>query len=148
MIKKILPSLLTVIIFATSPALRADEGKDESGKGKERESYRHRPHERQHDRGNTYFHRDGYTHLDIPAGHYPPPGECRIWYPDRPAGHQPPPGKCSSRVPAGAWLIRHPANNPDHVHVVVYEPNRPGVVQVVGEFNIGTGVFVRVVLNP
>lgn len=30
----------------------------------------------------------------IPPGHLPPPGECRVWYPDRPAGHQPPPQRC------------------------------------------------------
>ena len=44
----------------------------------------------------------------IPPGHLPPPGECRIWYPDRPPGHQPPPGDCralSRRVPPGAELI-------------------------------------------
>lgn len=58
------------------------------------------------DRG-SYFHEHGYAHLDIPAGHYPPPGECRIWYPDRPTGHQPPPGDCS-HVPPGAWVIHHP----------------------------------------
>ncbi|RTQ46518.1 hypothetical protein EJV47_21435 [Hymenobacter gummosus] len=27
----------------------------------------------------------------VPRGHYPPPGECRIWYPNRPPGQQPPP---------------------------------------------------------
>ena len=46
---------------------------------------------------------------DVPAGHLPPPGECRIWYPDRPAGHQPPPGICQDlewQVPPGAALIR------------------------------------------
>jgi hypothetical protein len=45
----------------------------------------------------------------IPPGHMPPPGECRIWYPDRPPGQQPPPGKCSElkhRVPPGATLVR------------------------------------------
>jgi hypothetical protein len=45
---------------------------------------------------------------DIPAGHLPPPGACRIWFPDRPPGHQPPPGPCEalrSRVPRGAQLI-------------------------------------------
>lgn len=45
-------------------------------------------------------------HYDIPAGHYPPPGSCRIWYPDRPAGHQPPPTSCNVRVPRGAFLVR------------------------------------------
>jgi len=45
----------------------------------------------------------------IPPGHLPPPGECRIWYPDRPPGHQPPPGDCYSlqyQVPPGAFLVR------------------------------------------
>ena len=47
--------------------------------------------------------------VKIPPGHLPPPGECRIWYPDRPPGHQPPPGDCYSlqyQVPPGAVLVR------------------------------------------
>ncbi|MNZ36567.1 Tetratricopeptide repeat protein [compost metagenome] len=45
----------------------------------------------------------------IPRGHRPPPGLCRIWFPDRPPGRQPPPGNCDAlhyHMPAGAWLIR------------------------------------------
>ncbi|AWY44276.1 hypothetical protein DKY63_31960 [Pseudomonas putida] len=45
----------------------------------------------------------------IPRGHWPPPGKCRIWFPDRPPGHQPKPRKCKKlmgRVPAGAYLVR------------------------------------------
>ena len=47
--------------------------------------------------------------VKIPPGHLPPPGECRIWYPDRPPGHQPPPGDCYTlryQVPPGAFLVR------------------------------------------
>lgn len=46
--------------------------------------------------------------VHVPPGHMPPPGHCRIWYPDRPPGHQPPPGDCRElrfRVPPGAVLI-------------------------------------------
>lgn len=45
----------------------------------------------------------------IPRGHRPPPGLCRIWFPDRSPGRQPPPGDCRELhydLPAGAWLIR------------------------------------------
>ena len=54
--------------------------------------------------------RDGYgpRGLNVPRGHYPPPGECRIWYPDRSPGHQPPPAKCDrlvGRVPYGAFVL-------------------------------------------
>lgn len=50
-----------------------------------------------------------YAEVDIPRGHMPPPGKCRIWFPDRPPGHQPAPGKCKKlryRVPSGAYLVR------------------------------------------
>jgi hypothetical protein len=47
-------------------------------------------------------------HYSIPPGHMPPPGKCRIWYPDRPPGQQPPPGDCEYlryRIPPGAMLV-------------------------------------------
>jgi hypothetical protein len=47
--------------------------------------------------------------VHIPPGHLPPPGQCRVWYPDRPPGHQPPPGPCEVlqyQVPPGAVLVR------------------------------------------
>jgi len=48
-------------------------------------------------------------HAEVPPGHMPPPGECRIWFPDRPPGQQPPPGPCHRlryEVPPGAYLVR------------------------------------------
>lgn len=50
----------------------------------------------------------GVRNADIPPGHYPPPGECRVWYPDRPAGHQPPPEPCDrirGRGLNGAFIL-------------------------------------------
>lgn len=46
--------------------------------------------------------------VHIPPGHLPPPGACRIWFPDRPPGQQPPPGPCHALrhlVPWGAVLV-------------------------------------------
>jgi hypothetical protein len=45
----------------------------------------------------------------IPYGHYPPPGECRLWYLDRTNGDQPPPRRCDAfvTVPSNAVLIDH-----------------------------------------
>jgi len=137
----------------------ADEGKDESGKGKQRdeerkddhgkgESYRGEPRYEGRDRrggGNSYFHQHGYTR--IPNGHLPPPGECRIWYPDRPAGHQPPPFKCGQArgpVEPGGWLIS-PGTQPQEVEVAVYDARRPGIVIDVGIFDASTGSMIRVV---
>ncbi len=45
----------------------------------------------------------------VPPGHLPPPGQCRVWFPDRPPGQQPPPGPCHQlqwQVPPGAVLVR------------------------------------------
>lgn len=44
----------------------------------------------------------------VPPGHYPKPGECRLWYSGKPPGQQPKPQSCASlrgRVPAGAFVL-------------------------------------------
>ncbi len=84
--------------------------------------------------------------LHIPKGHLPPPGSCRIWYPDRPPGHQPPPGDCgilAHRVPAGAWLISRSRQEQKYLRVSVYDQARPGIVLVIRVFESATGRFVR-----
>ena len=122
-------------------------GAERVGYPSERERRPGKEDKRRADDGRgSYFHEHGYTRLRIPPGHYPPPGECRIWYPDRPPGRQPPPGRCSP-VPPGAWVLRNPGDLPGRVHVEVYELRRPNTIRVVGEFEIATGVFVRVVMG-
>src|SRR5687767_5148067 len=49
-----------------------------------------------------------YRVLNIPNGHLPPPGHCRIWYPSKPAGQQPPPVSCDKALrdfKIGTWII-------------------------------------------
>lgn len=68
----------------------------------------------------------------VPRGHYPPPGECRVWYPNRPAGHQPPPTNCERlvgvRLEPGAFILHG-----DRAYDAAYdwreeERRRPGSV--------------------
>lgn len=50
----------------------------------------------------------GHAGVRVPPGHMPPPGKCRVWFPERPPGQQPPVGNCHElryRVPHGAVLI-------------------------------------------
>jgi hypothetical protein len=147
-------------LLAMSTGAFADEGRDESGKGKKwhEENKGKKWHEekkgwdegrgrdeRYKGGGHSYFHQHGRT--SIPKGHLPPPGECRIWYPDRPAGHQPPPFKCGQgrgRVEPGGWLIT-PGPQPREVKVDVYDPRRPGVVIDVGIFDARSGSMIRVI---
>lgn len=182
--KSILTVLFAIALALHLPAL-ADEGKNESGKGRERKEYRvdedswkreykgkddyrkekgrkeyskdkdkdfrkhyaDDPYKYRRDGKRSYLHDHGYSHLKIPPGHYPPPGECRIWYPDRPAGHQPPPFRCGDPVPRGAWLIHNPGDVPNHVRVTAYDLAVPGRILEVGEYDIGSGGLIRVILD-
>lgn len=88
-VKRLYP--LAGLLLAFSTAASADPWKDESGNGRDRYYDR-----RGDDRGDRDLYRDrdrryGYR---IPRGQLPPPGECRIWLPNRPAGQQPPPTSC------------------------------------------------------
>lgn len=166
---------LAFLLSWSGVGVLADEGKDEAKgkerkrwealdkddrKYKEERRYKDEPrreadrkHRDDRERGRdrkhySYFQERGYTNLRIPEGHLPAPGECRVWYPGRPPGHQPPPGRCdrvSHQVPAGAWLIRRPRDDHQHVNVHVYDERSPGIVATIGVFAANTGVFVRYV---
>ena len=46
--------------------------------------------------------------VKIPPGHYPAPGQCRLWYPGRPPGRQPEAVRCSELRNAngsGAFIL-------------------------------------------
>jgi len=88
----------------------------------------------------SYFRDRGYTHLNIPARHYPRPGECRVWYPDR---HRSARIRCDHMPPRGTWIIQNHKNRPNHVYVKVYEPKSQGIVFSIGEFEIRSGAFLR-----
>jgi hypothetical protein len=99
--KAILTATTLAAALFGSVAAQADDWKDESGKGRGRGGitvqvpYSGVPYDRGYDRGQRGGYDQGYYHVPrVPDGHLPPPGECRVWYPDRPAGHQPPPFKC------------------------------------------------------
>ena len=94
-------------------------------------------------RREEYF-REGHSNVRVVNGHLPPPGECRIWHPERPAGQQPPSGRCSrleAQVPAGAWLIQRPGANQRYT-VSAYDPQQPGVIQDRAVFNYRGGSLV------
>ena len=51
---------------------------------------------------------DGARSLNLNPEDAPPPGSCRLWYPQRKRADQPPPGQCARLtrdIPAGAWVL-------------------------------------------
>jgi hypothetical protein len=150
MVLRLCTALLLVAGLVATAA--ADEWKDEAhGKeGKGNKEHHGKRRSKANDGGahgyDGYFHEHGYTTLGIPEGHLPPPGRCRLWYPDRPPGHQPPPERCEAlryHAPVGAWLIHRPQHRPKYVDVSVYDAYQPGIVITIGLFDVETGAFVR-----
>ena len=75
-----------------------------------------------------------FVDMNIPYGHLPPVGECKVWFPDRPAGQQPPPQSCSSAImnrPEGTWIITHETNR---FRVVSFITTKNGIVEKIKYF--------------
>jgi len=86
--------------------------------------------------------------LDVPRGHLPELGECRVWVPRIPPGRQAKPKSRScdgiaASAAAGTWILYRPADEPSLVHVRVVDPRRAGVVIRVRIFDIESDQLVR-----
>jgi hypothetical protein len=64
---------------------------------------------------------------NIPVQHFPRPGECRIWYPDRSVGEQPPPMKCEVLIGImlgqGAFILTYEGKAYDAEYNWKKDPN-------------------------
>lgn len=86
--------------------------------------------------------------LDIPPGHLPEVGECRVWIPGLPPGQQAKPKSrtcagITSVAPAGSWIIYLPSDDRKVVHVRLVDERRPGVVIRIRIFDIDTRRLLR-----
>ena len=82
--------------------------------------------------------------VGIPREYIPPPGNCRVWYPDRSPDEQPQPERCLEipEVPVGAWLVYGGAV----VKTYRIEENdllHPGTVKYMNYFELESGRFLR-----
>lgn len=125
---KVIPFLLTIgVLLLSDPVVQAQgrsnekkEYKNDKDKREKEDKERYKKREDQRRNGNrggglgrVVFPPSGTPgprRLEgVPRGHYPPPGECRVWYPNRPPGHQPPPTDCSRlvgvRLEPGAFIL-------------------------------------------
>lgn len=85
--------------------------------------------------------------FQIPPGHLPPPGQCRVWMPGEPPGQQKkkyPVGRCSDlrlSMPADAWLVYRPAEARKEIRVWEYGPQRTVLRQRI--YDATTGELLR-----
>ena len=126
-----------ISVFAAGAMAKGDKD-DRHGK---HERYEEKKHGRGDERGHkeSYFRKHGHSRLHIPHEHYPPPGECRIWYPDRHRGHKPERINCGMIPPQGAWLLHHPSKHQGYLNIKIYE----GAMISIGEFELRSGAFIR-----
>lgn len=86
------------------------------------------------------------TALNIPPGHYPPAGRCRVWLPGTPPGRQAAPRSCSGierHAPAGSLVLYRPAKDRRVLHVRQIDERRSGVVVYVRIYDARRGTYLR-----
>jgi hypothetical protein len=90
----------------------------------------------------------GNLTFNIPPGHVPELGECRVWIPRLPPGQQPKPKSRScdgivSVAPAGSWIIDRPSAQPKLVYVRLIDERRAGVVIRIRVFDLDSKRLLR-----
>ena len=90
----------------------------------------------------------GNLTFNIPPGHVPELGECRVWIPRLPPGQQPKPKSrpCNGILgvaPAASWIIERPSTQPSLVYVRLIDERRAGVVVRVRVFDLDSKRLVR-----
>lgn len=86
--------------------------------------------------------------LNIPRGHLPDDGECRVWIPGAPPGQQAKPKSRScdgiaAAAPAGSWILYRPAGEPRLLHVRIVDARRAGHVTRTLVYDVETNELVR-----
>jgi hypothetical protein len=84
--------------------------------------------------------------LDVPPGHLPAPGMCRVWVPGKPPGHQAEARSCRNierTAPAGSLIVERSGTDRNTVHVRVVDERRPGVVVLMRVYQIRGDKVVR-----
>jgi len=86
--------------------------------------------------------------LNIPPGHLPDLGECRVWIPGVPPGQQAKPKSrpCDgilSVAPAASWVLYRPASDRTVLHVRMIDERRAGVVVRIRIFDLDSKRLIR-----
>lgn len=82
--------------------------------------------------------------LNVPPGHYPRVGLCRVWIRGRPPGRQARPMRCTealANAPAGSWVLYRASASELHARVI--HAQRAGSVIAVHVYHTDGGRYLR-----
>ncbi|MDH5804383.1 MAG: hypothetical protein OEZ54_04290, partial [Gemmatimonadota bacterium] len=87
------------------------------------------------------------ANLNVPPGHFPREGQCRIWIPGTPPGNQAAPRNCrgiEASAPAGAMILRRAAGEESRalVRVQFVNAEQAGTVDIIRYYDAATLEFV------
>lgn len=95
---------------------------------------------------DTSANTDVRSSLGIDARQFPDAGQCRLWVPGLPPGRQTRQASCEGMLdnaPAGSWILRRSADQPDVVVVDYVDEETAGVVVRTSAFDATTGAVRR-----